>query len=85
MRNKMPSLFAFGLGMMLFYDGTGLLWGAEKEMEQCETVQKDRIAAEQGDADAQNRLGTAYIDGSGVKQDFAEDENVQSRFHHVFP
>lgn len=72
MRNKVALLFAFGLGMMLFYGGTGLSWGAEKEMEQCETVQKDRIAAEQGDADAQNRLGMAYIDGEGVEQDFTE-------------
>ena len=35
-------------------------------------VQKLRVAAEQGDAHAQNNLGSIYADGKGVAQDSAE-------------
>jgi len=34
--------------------------------------QRDRQAAEQGDAEAQHRLGMLYARGSGVKQDYGE-------------
>ena len=37
-----------------------------------EDVKSWRLAAEQGDADAQNKLGIAYSKGEGVTQDYAE-------------
>lgn len=39
-----------------------------------ECVESIRLAAEQGDADAQNLLGLRYLDGYGVKQDYQEGE-----------
>ena len=35
-------------------------------------MQTLRVAAERGDATAQNKLGNAYYDGKGVSQDYAE-------------
>ena len=37
-----------------------------------EAVKWYRLAAEQGDADAQDKLGVTYAGGEGVPQDYAE-------------
>ena len=37
-----------------------------------EAVKLNQLAAEQGDADAQNDLGGSYYNGEGMKQNFAE-------------
>ena len=37
-----------------------------------EAVRMYRMAAEQGDADAQNNLGACYQEGVGVEQNFVE-------------
>ncbi|OPZ72049.1 MAG: putative beta-lactamase HcpC precursor [Firmicutes bacterium ADurb.Bin456] len=55
-----------------------LLAGCEKsrpetaEAESPRSIEQLRLAAEQGDAQAQNDLGAAYYDGTGVDQDIAE-------------
>lgn len=41
-------------------------------MAGCYSVKSIQLAAERGDAEAQNRLGNAYFDGRGVHQDFTE-------------
>ena len=52
--------------------GLGFCFGAEPDKEQFEAVKWLRLAAEQGDADAQFRLGVMYDKGQGVPQDYVQ-------------
>ena len=46
---------------------------AQIELKLClDAIYQDHIAAEQGDAESQNRVGVYYADGVGVSQDQAE-------------
>jgi len=47
-------------------------YGEGVEQNDTETVRRWRLAADQGDANAQFGLGMAYENGRGVEQDFAE-------------
>ena len=44
-----------------------------------------RTETVQVDCEVQRGAAESGILFKHIKQDFAEDENVQSRFHHVFP
>ena len=54
------------------------LWGAasvaapEEDLSPTEQAARYREAAEQGDAEAQNNLGTCYATGEGVAQSYEE-------------
>jgi TPR repeat protein len=41
----------------------------KKDANNTQSVEKTRLAADQGDAEAQNNLGVRYADGRGVPQD----------------
>ena len=56
--------------------GAAVLWAAYKEKAIQRKLGEDarlyRVRAEQGDKDAQSRLGSVYYYGQGVRQDYAE-------------
>ena len=55
------TLFALFAGLLM-------LGGCAQELE----LERTRMSAEQGDADAQSNLGTNYYYGTGVPQDYKE-------------
>ena len=55
--------------VIAYFDGEGV------EQDYAEAVKWYRLAAEQGDAVAQNNLGYAYRNGAGVEQDYVEAVN----------
>ena len=54
------------VALLIFSSGTSQAQDLE------EAARENRIAAEQGDAGAQNSLGVSYANGQGVAQDYAE-------------
>ena len=60
------------VGILVVSSGPSTLLRASPQSQAPQTVERDRRAAEQGDADAQHRLGRAYQDGNGVVQDETE-------------
>jgi uncharacterized protein len=50
----------------MYRDGTGVT------KSYTEAAKWERRAADQGDAEAQDNLGNAYVKGDGVPQDYAE-------------
>src|SRR5437764_13404599 len=49
-----------------------LIFSASGQNKTAESLEKLRARAEQGDADAQYKLGMAYDNGEGVPRDFVE-------------
>ena len=64
---------AFTLALCLGFTGQALAQNtATSEHADDAYLRETRAAAEQGDADAQDKLGEMYLSGRGVLQDFTQ-------------